>query len=77
MKHDKVIKNDLIVALKTLPILSEEIRLNIVLPTLENRAKKANKMYMIFIPQNQKLPYFPRIFRIFPSIRGVVRCRHK
>ena len=45
-KHAIVIMNDLIVALKTLPILCEEIRLKIVFPTLENKAKNANKMYI-------------------------------
>ena len=35
---------DLIVALKTLPILCDEIRLKIVFPTLEIRAKTANKI---------------------------------
>ena len=44
MKHAIVIKNDLIVALKTLPILCEEMRLKIVFPTLEIKAKKANKI---------------------------------
>ena len=43
MKHATKIKNDLIVALKTLPILCEEIRLKIVFPTLQINAKKANK----------------------------------
>ena len=44
MKHARVIKSDLIVALKTLPILCEEIRLKIVFPTLEINAKNANKI---------------------------------
>ena len=44
MKHAIVIKNDLIVALKTLPILCEEIRLKIVFPTLEIKANNANQI---------------------------------
>ena len=44
MKHAIVIKNDLIVALKTLPILCEEIRLKIVFPTLEINANSANQI---------------------------------
>jgi hypothetical protein len=44
MKHAKVMKNDLIVALKIELILFEEIRLKIVFPTLEIKAKKANKI---------------------------------
>ena len=46
MKHASVIKKDLITELKTLPILFEEIRLKIVFPTLEKRAKNANKTYI-------------------------------
>ena len=47
-KHAIVIIKDLIVALNTLPILCEEIRLKIVFPTLEKRAKNANNTYIIF-----------------------------
>ena len=46
MKHATLIKSDLIVALKTLPIWFEEIRLKMVFPTLEINAKKANKIYV-------------------------------
>ena len=44
IKHAIVIIKDLIAALKTLPILCEDILLKIVFPTLEIRAKTANKI---------------------------------
>ena len=77
MKQAKVIINDLITALKRLPVLWEDIRLKIVLPTLEKSAKKANKIHIIFIPRNQKLPYFPRIFQICLSTHDVARNYRK
>ena len=64
-KHAKVIINDLIQALKTLPILCEEIRLKIVFPTLENKAKTANKIYVTFYASESKIALFSTNFPYF------------